>query len=322
MKILALIMILAAGAAAQSGPKPRPSPRQEPGLKSQPQFIPDFLSPDYSAFYVVGDVKGRIVPARAISLRRPAFVDEARDAGVEGKVRVDIVIAPDGTVASAKAVNGPSQFYETCEYAAKNSRFLPSGAEVPGYLQYEFSIKKPNWFAVSTDLYAISRMSPAVIRKALPADWVREIEIADRLVGTQSTLRGRPALIVVFESRGRNMSKALAKIDVPKPGRDTAALALELRQLIRARLETDPDALELFRLGETFATIAVSEDVRSDMTTLELLEPYINRPPKALPAETFSIFRDFYEKIREGKMTGYAIELGNLLRELRTFDVR
>lgn len=322
MKVLALILFFAASVAAQSGPTPRPSPKTQPALKPQPQFIPDFLSPDYSAFFVVGEVKGRIVPARAILLRRPAFIEEARDAGVEGTVRVDIVIAPDGTVSSAKAVSGPEQLFETCEYAARNSRFLPPGSEVSGYLNYEFSVKKPNWFAVSSDLFAVSRMRSPVIRKAFSADWFRELEIADRLVRSQSKVRRGPALMAVLEKGNGKLSAVLSGTSVPKAGRDAAALAFELRQLVRARIENDPDAFEMFQLGEVFATIAVSDYAPSRRSIIELLRPFIDRPPKALPQETFERLRDFYDRIREEKVTDYAGEFGALLLELRTFDVR
>jgi len=310
MKIVTLIAFLAVAVAAQ------------PSIKPQPQFVPDLLGPDYSPFFVVGEVKGRIVPARAIVLRRPEFVEEARDAAVEGLVRVDIVIAPDGTVSSAKAVSGPSPLYETCEYAATNSRFLPPGAEVPGFLQYEFRVKKPNWFTVSFDLYAVSRMRPAVMRKAFAEDWVRENEIAALLIEAQSAFRRVPALMVVFEKRDQKMSAELRVDDVPKFARDAGGLTLELRQLLRERLESDPGAMELFRLGEAFVTLSVADYPGNRGTIADLLEPFVDRPPKLLPPETFGRLREFYFRVRGKKYDSYFQDLDDLLRELRIFDIR
>lgn len=58
---------------------------------------------------------------------RPQYTDEARSAGVEGKVRVEITIGPDGDVSSARVVSGLGHgLDEAALTAAKRMHFTPS----------------------------------------------------------------------------------------------------------------------------------------------------------------------------------------------------
>jgi protein TonB len=58
---------------------------------------------------------------------RPQYTDEARSAGVEGKVRVEITIGPDGEVTAARIVSGLGHgLDEAAVTAAKRMRFAPA----------------------------------------------------------------------------------------------------------------------------------------------------------------------------------------------------
>jgi periplasmic protein TonB len=64
---------------------------------------------------------------KQLGIVRPQYTDDARSAGVEGKVRVEITIGPDGEVTSAHVVSGIGHgLDEAALTAAKRMKFSPS----------------------------------------------------------------------------------------------------------------------------------------------------------------------------------------------------
>ncbi len=62
-------------------------------------------------------IKGGIVNGKALSLPKPEYSDEARAAGLEGTVFVDVVIDETGAVVSAVAATEPRKMYRTARGA-------------------------------------------------------------------------------------------------------------------------------------------------------------------------------------------------------------
>jgi len=86
---------------------------------------------------------GGLLNQRALSLPKPEYPEEARDAGVEGPVAVQVIIDEEGNVIEAGAVSGPDMLREAAEKAARLAKFTPvrlSGEPVKfkGTITYNF----------------------------------------------------------------------------------------------------------------------------------------------------------------------------------------
>jgi TonB family protein len=68
----------------------------------------------------------------------PAYSDLARRMGVSGKVKIEVVIAPDGKVKSSKVLGGHPLLVQNCQDAAKEWRFLAGPEETTQVIEFEF----------------------------------------------------------------------------------------------------------------------------------------------------------------------------------------
>jgi TonB family protein len=68
----------------------------------------------------------------------PAYPELARRLGIAGKVRVEIVIAPDGHVKNARAIGGHPVLVQPCLEAVKEWRFDSAPEETTLTLEFEF----------------------------------------------------------------------------------------------------------------------------------------------------------------------------------------
>jgi hypothetical protein len=280
-----LLLIFAIAAHAQS---PTVAPRPAPGIVVQ-------FRPMYDGFFDVGEVRGKIGGTTAIVLRKPVFSDDAKRAGVGGRVRVGIVIAPDGTVSSAKAVSGPEVHYAAAERAALISVFKPTGTSIDGHLTYDFLIRKPNWFLVAFDLYAGYESNPGVIRAAFPEQWIDEHAIATKLT---ELIIANPRLDVPklesFETRNGSSAIVTASVTVPPSPTEFRNLATGLRDKIRQRLKNDPTALSQFNLGERFVEALLARDPGA-FAGLNALIGITLGEDRTLPADFVGKLRSFHE---------------------------
>jgi TonB family protein len=69
---------------------------------------------------------------------QPAYSDLARKMSISGKVRIEVVIAPDGHVKSSKPVGGHPVLVQSCLDAVKDWRFEPAPEETTEVLEFEF----------------------------------------------------------------------------------------------------------------------------------------------------------------------------------------
>ena len=88
-------------------------------------------------------IKGGILNGKAISLPKPDYPAEARAAGTEGVVVVQVTIDEQGNVTEARPISGPKQLQEVSVNAALQAKFSPtllSGepVKVTGVLVYNF----------------------------------------------------------------------------------------------------------------------------------------------------------------------------------------
>jgi TonB family protein len=91
-------------------------------------------------------ISGGVLNGKAIYKPMPAYPPEARAAGAEGTVTVQILVGEDGQVVEAKAVSGPRLLREAAETAARNSRFSPTllqgqPVKVSGVVTYDFVLQ-------------------------------------------------------------------------------------------------------------------------------------------------------------------------------------
>jgi TonB family protein len=113
----------------------KPSPTTTPTPK--PTQTPANNSPKNVS---VGNITGR-----ALSLPKPAFPSNARQAGANGQVIVQITVDQEGNVLSAKAMSGHPLLRSPAENAARQARFAPKlagdAAKALGTITYNFQIQ-------------------------------------------------------------------------------------------------------------------------------------------------------------------------------------
>jgi TonB family protein len=92
---------------------------------------------------VAKPIEGGVLNAKATSLPKPVFPEEAKRLKVRGRVTVRVVVDENGKVISAKAIDGPAPLRESAEAAAREATFAPtteSGitVKVTGTLTFDF----------------------------------------------------------------------------------------------------------------------------------------------------------------------------------------
>jgi len=68
----------------------------------------------------------------------PTYPELARRMNISGKVKIEVVIAPDGRVRSAKAVGGHPLLVQSCLDAVRDWRYEPAGEETVQLVEFEF----------------------------------------------------------------------------------------------------------------------------------------------------------------------------------------
>jgi outer membrane biosynthesis protein TonB len=58
---------------------------------------------------------------------------------VTGKVKIEVIIAPDGHVKSTKAIGGHPLLVQACQDAVKEWKFLPAPEESTQIVEFEFT---------------------------------------------------------------------------------------------------------------------------------------------------------------------------------------
>lgn len=69
----------------------------------------------------------------------PAYPELAKRMNVAGKVKIEVVIAPDGRVKSTRVIGGHPLLVQACQDAVKEWRFAPAPEETTQIVEFEFT---------------------------------------------------------------------------------------------------------------------------------------------------------------------------------------
>ncbi len=297
----ALIFILNLFSVNAFSQEPASLPNTPPILKDN-----DFGSPE---FYRIGNITGNIGEAKAVILAKPTYSEEAKEAGAEGKVKVQIEIDEDGSVTSAKAVSGHQLLYEAAQNAALKSKFLTpkvndQRVKTSGYLNYNFLIETPNWFKVGYDLALVEKtptiwfLQTAIIKKAFQPDWQTENDLILQLeeIKRANPHKNEPLFVskTVENSVGRNSASQRGEIrlNIPQQNYEQVSISQNLISHLRGRLGNDEKSLWQFNLG--IALVNFQELFRNPKTRPESFE-FLRRFGQDTPAD---IQPDFTEQLK------------------------
>ena len=87
------------------------------------------------------EAQGEIV-RRAKSKVQPAYPDLARKMNITGAVKVQVTVAPNGTVKEAKVVGGHPVLAGAALEAVRKWRFEPAAVETSGVVDFKFEPQK------------------------------------------------------------------------------------------------------------------------------------------------------------------------------------
>lgn len=75
---------------------------------------------------------------RIKSKTNPVFPDLARRMNIAGKVKIEVVIGPDGRVKNARPIGGHPVLVQSCMDAVKDWRFEPASEETTQIIEFDF----------------------------------------------------------------------------------------------------------------------------------------------------------------------------------------
>ena len=68
----------------------------------------------------------------------PTYPELARRLGIAGKVRIEVVVGPDGRVKNSRAVGGHPVLVQACQEALRDWRFEPAPEETTQVIEFDF----------------------------------------------------------------------------------------------------------------------------------------------------------------------------------------
>lgn len=68
----------------------------------------------------------------------PVYPDLAKRMNVTGKVKIEVVIAPDGHVKTTRVIGGHPLLVQACQDAAKEWKFVASSEETTQVVEFDF----------------------------------------------------------------------------------------------------------------------------------------------------------------------------------------
>ncbi len=69
----------------------------------------------------------------------PAYPELAKRMSVAGKVKIEVVITPDGRVKSTRVIGGHPLLVQACQDAVKEWKFVPAPQELTQIVEFDFS---------------------------------------------------------------------------------------------------------------------------------------------------------------------------------------
>jgi TonB family protein len=68
----------------------------------------------------------------------PAYPELARRMNVSGKVKIEVIITPDGKVRSTRVIGGHPLLVQACQDAVKEWKFFPAAEETTQVVEFDF----------------------------------------------------------------------------------------------------------------------------------------------------------------------------------------
>jgi TonB family protein len=68
----------------------------------------------------------------------PAYPELARRMNVSGKVKIEVIITPDGRVRSTRVIGGHPLLVQSCQDAVKEWKFFPAPEETTQIVEFDF----------------------------------------------------------------------------------------------------------------------------------------------------------------------------------------
>lgn len=302
---------------------------QLPAPKTAPVLKDETIDTQNLELFQVGEVRGA-VNTTAVFLAKPVFPLEARNAGAEGKVKVQITIDEDGNVIAANAVSGHSLLKATSEDAARRTKFrIARNAEgqavkISGFLTYSFEIQKAGWTKIGYDLAMLEKIATLryfaapTVAKAFQPEWRSELALLEKIAEMKrAEIEAQPSAPVnnqpvirqntVRRSNGSAVSSMRAEIRgemrllIPNPPTaERISISQNLISSLQSRLGNDELSLWQFNLG-----IALSK-------ALQLYRNPYERPAGA------KILRQLAETAPSGISAEVKTELQNLASAFET----
>lgn len=274
-----------------------------------------------------------VLNTKAVSLPRPAYPPEARQAGAEGTVLVQVTIDAEGNVVDARAVSGPQLLRDAAQEAASKAKFPGNGlsgqpATVKGILIYNFLaegsstdlskikaegttrfVDAGNWFNVGLIMVMVEltptlqMFDPDMVSSMLPREWVEERKQIERLreLKQYEIENGHPKRPIE-----RRIAPDTTKVTIaPERTASTEAgvIAQILISSISQRLTGKPLDAWYFCLGVEMNRAlekADSRDKTARMSTVLPFRSFIDNAPADVPKEMIDELNLMYAMMEKG----------------------
>jgi len=69
----------------------------------------------------------------------PSYPELARRMNITGKVKIEVIISPDGRVKSTRAIGGHPLLVQACQDAVKEWKFMPASDETTQVVEFDFA---------------------------------------------------------------------------------------------------------------------------------------------------------------------------------------
>ena len=79
---------------------------------------------------------------KLVKMVKPVYPAEAKKQGVEGLVKIDVIISKEGEVSEATATTGPQVLREAALAAVRQWRYTPPGVDVKMTIDVNFQLAK------------------------------------------------------------------------------------------------------------------------------------------------------------------------------------
>lgn len=255
--------------------------------------------------FLVGAVRGVGKP-KAVFLPKPEYPVDARQAGADGTVRVQIYIDAEGNVTQATMISGNPLLRSVSETAAGRSKFRMvrdtngSAVRSEAILAYSFEIQRAGWIKIAHGLSLLDRLPIAsfcipTALKAFPADWTNERQMLEslneirRISPDKQVFSARPTLFKGFPPTTTSPASASASMQMhlptpSKPPSDQIILAQNLIIALRERLKDDELAAWQFDIG-----LNLDDAMRT--TSAAIIRKFVESAPRGAAPEVVTALR-------------------------------